>query len=158
MEREFCSNSFDLACEKFSSILYGFCDWVAINLSGRQCISIVNLQHLNSLIVSDQCTVYDSLLPEFWLEGSTKKSIEILTNATLIWKRIPNIFNHFLQITFTYLRQYYIEPITNLRPKINEGDEFSVVRTRVKHNVRLLCNAQSSPSPVFRHVLLNSHK
>lgn len=49
------------------------------------------------------------------------------------------------------------EPVSSVRPKFNEGDEFTVMRARAQSNVRLLCSAQSSPAPVFRY-FTSSHK
>lgn len=44
-----------------------------------------------------------------------------------------------------------LEPIGSVGPKINEADELNIVRTRLNHDVRLLCNAQSRPVPAFRY-------
>ncbi|XP_031640140.1 Down syndrome cell adhesion molecule-like protein Dscam2 isoform X28 [Contarinia nasturtii] len=54
------------------------------------------------------------------------------------------------RLSATKGRLVITEPVSSVRPKFNEGDEFTVVRTRARNNVRLLCNAQSSPAPLFR--------
>lgn len=42
------------------------------------------------------------------------------------------------------------EPVSSVRPKFNEGDEYKMVRGRAQSSIRMLCNAQSSPAPISR--------
>lgn len=48
----------------------------------------------------------------------------------------------------------FIEPVGSVSPKINAGDDFKHLKGKSKHDLNLLCPAQSYPTPVYRYYII----